>query len=147
MQNYKSISTIMKPNLNFVLTVCLLSLTTIINTGCPEVYDPNIDIYYANKSNMDIFICSVINQSGNECPPDTLLPKKKVGVELKSGETYYGESFAKPECETMRFFILSLDTVNKYNWDYIREKNMILKRYDIVGEAELKAIHWTISYP
>lgn len=137
----------MKPNLNFVLTVCLLCLPTIINTGCPEVYDPNIDIDYVNKSHMDIFIYPVVNLSGNECPPDTLLPKKKAGVVVKAGKTYYGESFAKPECETMRFFILSLDTVNKYNWDYIREKNMILKRYDIVGETELKSIHWAISYP
>lgn len=126
----------------------LFAITIILALyGCPEI-DKNtneIEIFYINRSNKDIYVCSKIVYDMEACP-DTTLPKQKTGKIVKRNDVRY-TSFAPPTCDTMRFFILSLDTVEKYDWETIRKEYKILKRYDVVGEKGLDQIGGVITYP
>lgn len=113
--------------------------------GCPPI-DNDWYVSYRNESDQDIFICSKIEQEGGECP-DTLLPKEKIGRIFKKGTAKYFFPFDPPTCDIMRFFILSLDTVEKYDWETIRKEYKILKRYDVVGEKGLDQMGGVITYP
>jgi hypothetical protein len=92
-----------------------------------------MSFWYLNKSNEDIFVISKEEQWGGSCP-DTILPVENInyslGDTIKSGKVKQ-KIFAIPTCDTMRIFILSVDTVNKYTWEQIRLDYNILKRYDI----------------
>jgi hypothetical protein len=48
--------------------------------------------------------------------------------------------------ERITVFILDKTTVNTYKWEYIRENNMILKRYEF-NEEERKAMGGKVIYP
>ncbi len=48
--------------------------------------------------------------------------------------------------DTLSVFIFHTDTLNKYDWNVIRDKYMILKRYDLSLE-DLKQCNFTIAYP
>jgi hypothetical protein len=48
--------------------------------------------------------------------------------------------------DTISMFILSKDTLDKYDWAKIRSDYNILKRYDL-SLADLQRMNWTITYP
>jgi hypothetical protein len=109
--------------------------------------DGNIYYWCINKSNEDIFIVRKIEQFGDICP-DTLLPAEHpvylLGDTIKKGNVLQ-KSFgiSKGICDTIRIFILSIDTVNKYQWEQIRQDYNILKRYDItLNELETTNIYY-----
>ena len=44
------------------------------------------------------------------------------------------------------FYVFSVDTLEKYSWEEIREGYKILKRYDLSMD-DLDSLDWTITYP
>lgn len=48
--------------------------------------------------------------------------------------------------DTISIFILSKDTVVKYNWGKIRSDYNVLKRYDLSLD-DLKNLSWKVTYP
>ena len=46
----------------------------------------------------------------------------------------------------LMFYVFSVDTLEKYSWEEIREGYRILKRYDLSYE-DLDSLNWTITYP
>lgn len=51
-----------------------------------------------------------------------------------------------PPKDTISIFILSKDTVDKYDWEKIRVEYNILKRYDL-SLSDLQNNNWMITYP
>ena len=49
------------------------------------------------------------------------------------------------EKDSLMFFVFSVDTLDKYSWDEIREGYMVLKRYDL-SITDLDSLNWTITY-
>ena len=89
--------------------------------------------------------------------PDTLLPPEDIGfysIRIRSMETHtYRTRFETKnirsrfgEKDSLIFFVFSVDTLNKYSWDEIREGYMVLKRYDL-SITDLDSLNWTITYP
>ncbi len=129
---------------NFTYSCILVFLSLLLMTGCPDKADDNEHILIRNKLDKNIFVCIRIEQSGGPCP-DTSLPYQKSGHIIEKGETdmIY---FAPPTCDTIRIFILDVNTLNTYSWDQIRNENNILKRYDL-KIIDLKKLNWIITYP
>ena len=89
--------------------------------------------------------------------PDTLLPKDNIvyycgsipPMKTEYYETIYTSKEIREKYEEkdlLIFFVFSVDTLNKYSWDEIREGYKILKRYDL-SIHDLDSINWTITYP
>lgn len=89
--------------------------------------------------------------------PDTLLPKENIGryckkIEPKHVSWYRPTLYEKDirekygEADTLIFFVFSVETLNKYSWEEIREDYKILKRYDL-SIKDLDSLDWTITYP
>ena len=45
-----------------------------------------------------------------------------------------------------KFYLFSMDTLNKYSYEEIKVGNKYIKRYDL-GIHELDSMNWTITYP
>lgn len=84
--------------------------------------------------------------------PDTSLIYKKPRLIMIYPNSHTGglqsaEYWAdKLKSDTLSVFILSKDSVDIYNWEQIRDKYNILKRYDL-SINELENQKWTIVYP
>ena len=112
--------------------------------GC-SADDANERLRINNKSGEDIF-CHIRTYSEDIKCSDTLLPLVKRGEVLKNEkwtDVYFAPEFS---CDSMRVFIISLDTLEKYPWTQVREENNILKRYDI-SARNLHEINWEITIP
>lgn len=86
--------------------------------------------------------------------PDALLPQNRpplAGIRpndftfLDSKEKWE-KVFKKSPRDTLSFFILSVDTLQKYSWQIIRQQNKILKRYDL-SLQDLENKGYKINYP
>lgn len=126
--------------------ICLLSVSLMfILTSCPDAADTSVSMYLKNNLE-DEDLLFVFNMGYDSFCPDTLLPIEKYGDLVKRGKTELVYS-DMPDCSIFYVLILSMDTVNKYSWEQIREDYNILKRYDIEGKRGLKNIDYTITYP
>lgn len=47
--------------------------------------------------------------------------------------------------DTLMIFLFDGNVLEEKGWDYIRENNLVLKRYDITLE-DLQKMNWTITY-
>lgn len=81
--------------------------------------------------------------------PDTALVG---GVSIEPSGVFYDQIFF-PETyfdnypdKKGKFYLFSLDTLKKYTWKEIKEKNNYLKRYDLSLD-DLDSLNWTITYP
>ena len=71
--------------------------------------------------------------------PDTLLPKTDFSVKnIQPGKRYnycidfkWEKIFSRLPKDTMSVFIFHTDTLKKYTWEEVRDRYMILKRYDL----------------
>lgn len=96
----------------------------------------------------------LINFFDSRTYPDTLLPAEKpyYGASRPNNFAYidsqidWSDVFAKLPKDTLSIFILNSDTVNTYNWDFIRNQYKILKRYDL-SLQELQSDNFVITYP
>jgi hypothetical protein len=102
-----------------------------------------------NNSPETIYVC------GNYILPDTLLPINKHLLRIvlpQKFEYIYDKDVNDTKFkrlkrdERLTVFILHKDTVDKYDWDIIRTKNMILKRYEF-NDKELREMGGKLVYP
>lgn len=73
------------------------------------------------------------------------MPNINIGKIIKPN-TAVEENIVITECNTY-LFILSMDTINKYSWENIRDNNRYTKKYIIKDKDDLKTIRYTISSP
>jgi hypothetical protein len=107
-------------------------------------------IYIINNSPQAIYAYA------NYILPDTVLPTvKPFLIQVPNGKitigSIYDEDVGDPEFKRLKkdrltVFILSKDTVDKYAWDIVRDKYMILKRYEF-NAKELTEMGGEIVYP
>ena len=129
-----------------IIYYIIMVIVMVTLTGCPEEADYDRRLWIYNGSGKNIFEYDRINTLDVECS-DTLLPSVKRGGIIKNNTwdiTYI--NFWDFSCDTMRIFIISPDTLEKYSWEKIREDNNILKRYDL-SRQDLDRLNWTIYYP
>jgi len=116
-------------------------------TACPM--DRERGLVVKNNSNQVIVV------TGGYILPDTLLPKnlnKLININPNDKHSIYGglvgDSWWEKldRGEKLTLFVLSKDSIDKYSWDYLRENNVIIKRYEFNWE-ELDMIKWHITYP
>ena len=92
---------------------------------------------------------------GNQYP-DTILPETNRYIvynmekELSSGLEHHFPTWEKyfsllPR-DTLSIYIFHSDTLNKYPWNIVKEKYMILKRYDL-SLSDLKQLDFKVPYP
>ncbi len=108
-----------------------------------------------------VYSIKVVNQSTqwinffqSNIFPDTSLPANKpyYGAGRPNNSSYldsrldWPDVFSTLPVDTLSIFILSNDTINKYDWYTVRNGYMILKRYDL-SLGDLKQLNWTISFP
>ncbi len=120
-----------------------------------------ISVHIINNSKSEIafypYSLLPISLIYGEFYPDTLLPNDNIGYYSKripSMKDYYHETVFDSkeirdefgEKDSLMFFVFSVDTLNKYSWEEIREDYKILKRYDL-SISDLDSLNWTITYP
>ena len=113
-------------------------------------------IYIRNDSQIDIAFYPYSFLPIGGCYPDTLLPKTNIGRYCSKIEPQHYEAWSPDltvkdirdsyKKDTLIFFVFSVDTLNKYSWEEIREDYKILKRYDL-SISDLDSMNWTIIYP
>jgi len=132
--------------------VCLLLGFVLLLTACP--IDKGELIWVKNNSNQTIVV------TAGYILPDTLLPEKYrrlVTISVNKSD-YIEESYVEgvgfqrmKNGERLTLFVLSKDSVDNYSWEYIRENNVVLKRYEF-NWAELEMMgdggkNRTVTYP
>jgi len=122
-------------------------LLSLLLTGCPM--DRAYFIRIKNHTNYTIYAYA------EYIFPDTLLSANKPFLlEIQSnkignihGYHVNDDTFSMLEGgRILTFFILNKDSVDSYSWEYIREQNVILKRYEFNWE-ELEMMGGSINYP
>lgn len=119
----------------------LLLISGLILTGCPE--DGGEVLTFINQSNQDLFIYDRPHKTEKSLQSDTLLPLHKLGRTVlrytdKPSKQNVADLYFEDSVYGISVFVMSLDTVRKYPWDVIRDKYMVLKRYDIRRSEEEK---------
>jgi hypothetical protein len=130
--------------------VFLLFCLTFLFIACPMDREGGFDI--KNKSNQIIVI------TAGYILPDTLLPENpKFLKTIPIGQSHiiYGSNVGDKYLQRMEngeritLFVLSKDSVDNHSWEYLRENNVILKRYEFNME-ELKNMGgggYLVNYP
>ena len=94
--------------------------------------------------------------------PDTLLPPADTGYRSIDSDQYKVLPMKSYTLNTkieknslkenpnrkclLMFYVFSVDTLEKYSWEEIREGYKILKRYDLSYD-DMDSLNWTITYP
>ena len=133
----------MKKIRNITFFVVVLFLTT----GCPMDMDWGLRV--VNNSQQTIYVYAAYLQ-------EDLLPisKPRLIEVLRQQEGWISGSYINDEQlkrfskEQLTMFFLSKDTIDKYNWETVRSKNMVLKLYRF-NEQELlgKGNGYQVFYP
>jgi hypothetical protein len=130
-------------------------------TACPyfSMEDDRDYITVYNRSDEDISFYFAFDDApdfGWFTYPDTSIMTKEVSeyhlwdaikgnhkrFEISPLAVYYRDTHT----DTLCFFILSTDTIAKYDWETIRTEYKILKRYDLSYQNFIK-LGYKISYP
>ena len=121
---------------------CLLLSLVFLLTACP--IDREYSLTVKNTSNQTICVCAWY------IFPDTLLPvNKPFCLEVKPnkigsihGHYVNDNTFKRLEKgEKLTLFVLSKDSVDVHSWEYLREHNVILKRYEFDKTEKLPIIY------
>ena len=128
--------------------ITLIFGLVLLLTACPMDYEHGFNV--KNNSNQTILV------TGGYILPDTLLPEKPNKlITVNVGKRYYvyGSLVGDDDLDQLYYankiltlFILSKNSVDSYSWEYIRENNIILKRYEFDSQ-ELEMMNRTITYP
>lgn len=122
---------------------------------CEKAMDNKYAVYLENNVSYSIGCYFGLGGDFGTLYPDTTLPvnNQYVIAEVKSGSRYiydsgieWEEIYSKLPQDTMSVFIFHSDTLDKYNWEEVRDGYKVLKRYDLSLE-DLKQNNWTITYP
>lgn len=108
-------------------------------------------VYSITVTNNTPMLVSCFYQSNY---PDTSLPASRpvlAGIRpndytFLDSKRRWEEVFAGAPGDTLSFFILSADTLNAFNWDEIRNRYLVLKRYDL-GIQDIKNMNFKITFP
>ncbi|HEX4887690.1 MAG TPA: hypothetical protein VFV37_06545 [Luteibaculaceae bacterium] len=114
-------------------------------------------IWLENKSNLRIYASAGIgeNNGGMKIHPDTTMPNNepfKREIEVQNKEILVSSpSIASLFKQTLSnkylsVYIFNADSLDELGWEGIRDKNMVLKRYDLSLD-DLKRSDFTITYP
>lgn len=132
--------------MNRNIIVCLLSILLV---SCIS-YEP---VTFYNNTDHDIGYYIGMGGGDGTVYPDTLLPNgySHAGVYRNSDITInvegtWAEWYGYLKTDTLCFFILNSDTLNKYPWEEIRKDYKILRRYDL-SLQDLEYLEYKIYYP
>jgi hypothetical protein len=132
--------------------IFFLMIIPILIWGCDSLIEPFVLVYssirFENQSKENVLIW------GGYILPDTLLPVSKPKLKEvsigKRGNIYDDDvndpKFKRLSTDRLTIFVLSKDTINKYDWDTARNKNMILKRYEFNEKEILEMGGYDIIY-
>ena len=119
----------------------LIIITFISNLyGCEDVPKSRYSLYLVNNAKHSISFDYSLGAYNWKCYPDTLLPATDQHLikNIKPGSSHSSDSRSKWEKiisdlpkDTMSVFIFHTDTLNKYAWEEVRKKYIILRRYDL----------------
>ncbi len=123
--------------------------TVLLLGSCEKLMNVKHLIYFENKSNQTIYYYA------EYILPDTMLSvnkphwlKKVAPGQIR--EFYDSEvndkEFKRLRNERITLFVLDKSVVDTYEWEYIRENNMILKRYEFNWQ-ELQEMGGSVIYP
>jgi len=125
-------------------------LLSLLLTGCLEWFaDKAYFIRIINNSSRTIYVCA------DYILPDTLLPVNKpylAEIKPKSKGNLHGfqfndDAFKRLQNERLTIFILDKNDVDTFSWDYLRENNIVLKRYEGNGKELPHDNGLNIYYP
>lgn len=127
----------------------ILIILSIVLCGysCEKLANHVYSIKIINNTNSTLLFYESYNY------PDTLITQNKPILMSISPKDYshldskkdWDEVLISPK-DTISIFILSEDTVDKYDWSIIRNNYNILKRYDLSFD-DLEKQSWTLIYP
>jgi hypothetical protein len=130
--------------------VFLLFCLTFLFTACPM--DRFSCFHVENNSNKIIVV------TAGYILPDTLLPENPKFLKtipigqsriIYDSDVEDGDLQRMENGERITLFVLSKDSVDNHSWEYVRENNVILKRYEFNME-ELKNMSgggYLVNYP
>jgi hypothetical protein len=131
---------------SFIKVILLLFMLVLY--GCP--LDKGWLISFHNNSQQTVCLYA------KYIFPDTLLPSAKpelIQIEERTNGVIYDTYINDPEFKRLEkeggiltVFVLSKDTVDKYDWSEIRLKNKVLKRYEF-DNKELIEMGGGLTYP
>ena len=108
---------------------------------------PTYTILVNNNTNKDLLVFYQLNY------PDTTLQQNRPDVTkllantigLLSSEKKWDEIINQNKDSTISFFFLASGTFEKYPWDSVRSKYIILKRMEFPLDS-LQNLKWTVRY-
>lgn len=114
--------------------------------------DHDYPLYLRNNSDQRVQFWT--NRTGENEYPDTLLYHKPTGVTIPSNEKVdvaggsisWEKIYQQVKTDTISFFIYNADTLDRYEWNIIKENYMILQRYDL-SIYDLQKLDYTLYYP
>ena len=122
-------------------------LLVLSSVSCQKLFDHAYIIKIQNNSKDTIQFYASYNY------PDTSMDVTKPLLKMVYPSKYSSLESKKQwdnvlvaPSDTISIFILSKDTLDKYDWAKIRNDYNILKRYDLSLE-ELKRQSWIVTYP
>ena len=125
----------------------LLIAFGLVFSGCP-VSDGGDILTFVNQSDQDLFVYTRKHQTEKSLQSDTLLPYNKLGTSvLRYPDKPNGQNVTDLGFEDSTYaisvFVMSLDSIRLHPWNTIRDKYMVLKRYDI-RKSEWKTMNGLI---
>ena len=117
--------------------VLLLLFIMLLTAGCDELMEKFVQIHYfiifRNYSNQTVYFYAEYILP--DTLPSTNRPRwiKEVASGKKKEFSDYDvndREFKRMKNERLTLFVLDKRVVDTYDWEYIRENNMILKRYE-----------------
>lgn len=117
-------------------------------SNCAMDYDETLHLYLINNSDQEVkhlnyFSDTVMPVTDRTSFRTKALSGKDVAVGSKTWELTYEKDFPS---DTMHFFILSSDTLDKYGWEQVQGDYNILVRYDL-SLQDLYTLNFRIVYP
>lgn len=130
---------------NVIFLIFAIFLTS---SSCEQFARHEYRIRVRNNSNQTISVYA------GYLLPDTLLPINKPNLKEilvgKFGDIHDSdigdEKFGKLKSERLTIFVLNKDTVEKYDWYFVRNNYKILKRYEF-NDKELTDMGGDVIYP
>ena len=116
---------------------------------CENIPHKRYALYLMNNTEHSIGFYFALGGNYGILYPDKLLPTTNHYIikEIKHGSRYiyysgikWDEVLSMLPNDTMSVFIFHTDTLNKYAWEDVRDRYMILKRYDFSFE-DMKRLH------